>query len=80
MLIFQYGLSLEPGTMCYGTARRENSMANCLGVPGAPLVTSGKLMGLLSWGLGCGYNHDLPLIYTSIKHHMEYFDPLLYTY
>ncbi|CAK1554156.1 unnamed protein product [Leptosia nina] len=55
--------------MCLGESRDKEPVAPCLGVPGAPLVLRGNLLGILSWGLGCGYAHDLPLIYTDIKYY-----------
>ena len=55
--------------ICAGQAREENNMASCLAVPGAPLVVHGQLAGIQSWGYGCGYEHDLPLIYTSVQYY-----------
>ncbi|XP_045542059.1 trypsin epsilon [Papilio machaon] len=59
---------LKPGMMCLGIAREENAVTPCLAVPGAPLVIDGHLAGLQSWGFGCGYQNDLPLIYTDMRH------------
>ncbi|XP_004517884.1 trypsin-like [Ceratitis capitata] len=36
----------------------------CDGEPGSPLVLKGKLIGLLSWGYGCG-NQGNPAVYTN---------------
>ncbi|XP_039764112.1 trypsin beta-like [Pararge aegeria] len=60
------------GMKCVGVAREEISVCPCLGVPGAPLVVNAKLAGILSWGFGCGYLHDLPLIYTSTQHYTSW--------
>lgn len=55
--------------ICIGKAREEDIVSPCLGVPGAPLVFEGKLVGILSWGFGCGFLHDLPLIYTNVQYY-----------
>ncbi|XP_023952671.2 uncharacterized protein LOC112056468 [Bicyclus anynana] len=57
---------------CLGGAREENPVSPCLAVPGAPLVVNAKLAGILSWGFGCGYLHDLPLVYTSTQYYTKW--------
>ncbi|XP_026727808.1 uncharacterized protein LOC113493957 isoform X2 [Trichoplusia ni] len=69
----QNGVNFSPGMMCLGQAREEDKMAPCLAAPGAPLVVEAHLAGLLSWGYGCGYDNDLPLVYTNIQHHQPWF-------
>ncbi|KPI91905.1 Trypsin epsilon [Papilio xuthus] len=81
---------LKPGMICLGIAREENAVTPCLAVPGAPLVIDGHLAGLQSWGFGCGYQNDLPLIYTDMRHYQplskwltltrENFEPLTLTF
>lgn len=68
----QHGVHLRPGMLCAGTAREEEALAPCLAVPGAPLVVRGQLVGLQSWGFGCGYVHDLPLVYTHIAYYQRW--------
>lgn len=69
---FQHETRLMPGMMCLGISREENPVTPCLAVPGAPLVISGHLAGLLSWGFGCGYQNDLPLVYTDMRYYQPY--------
>nr|XP_034839577.1 trypsin beta-like [Maniola hyperantus] len=64
--------NIGKGMLCVGGAREENSAYPCLAVPGAPLVLNAKLVGILSWGFGCGFLHDLPLIYTSTQHYTSW--------
>ncbi|XP_059059851.1 trypsin alpha-like [Achroia grisella] len=60
------------GMLCLGPSRHTDSMCPCLAVPGAPLVVNSYLAGLLSWGFGCGYKNDLPLIYTDIQSYLPW--------
>ncbi|CAF4745835.1 unnamed protein product [Pieris macdunnoughi] len=68
----QHDNHIRRGMLCVGDSRHMKPVAPCLGVPGAALIIRGKLVGLLSWGLGCGYAHDLPLIYTNIQHYFSW--------
>ncbi|KAJ8737749.1 hypothetical protein PYW08_000344 [Mythimna loreyi] len=68
----QNGVTLKKGMLCAGRAREEDKVTSCLAVPGAPLVVDGNLAGMQSWGYGCGYEHDLPLIYTSMQHYQPW--------
>ncbi|KAJ2954455.1 hypothetical protein O0L34_g2731 [Tuta absoluta] len=63
----RHDLKILEGMLCVGPARQADHTCPCLGVPGAPLVVSGNLLGVLSWGFGCGYHTDLPLIYTDVR-------------
>ncbi|XP_072931130.1 uncharacterized protein [Epargyreus clarus] len=63
------GVTVYPGMLCLGVAREENPVTSCLAVPGAPLVVGGLLSGIQSWGFGCGYVHDLPLVYTNVQYY-----------
>ncbi|XP_047543995.1 hypodermin-B-like [Vanessa atalanta] len=65
----QHDTKVRPGMLCLGPAREEKPSFACLAVPGAPLVVKAKLAGILSWGFGCGYLHDLPLLYTSVQYY-----------
>ncbi|XP_045784656.1 uncharacterized protein LOC123880535 isoform X4 [Maniola jurtina] len=67
-----HGTDIGKGMLCAGGAREENSAYPCLAVPGAPLVLGAKLVGILSWGFGCGFQHDLPLIYTSTQYYTSW--------
>ncbi|XP_068632542.1 trypsin alpha-like [Battus philenor] len=63
---------LRSGMLCLGTAREENAVAPCLAVPGAPLVINGHLAGFQSWGFGCSYHNDLPLVYTDVRYYQPW--------
>ncbi|XP_031767193.2 trypsin delta-like [Galleria mellonella] len=63
---------IRQGMLCLGQSRREDPMCPCLAVPGAPLVVNSRLAGLQSWGFGCGYKHDLPLVYTDIRYYLSW--------
>ncbi|CAG4942191.1 unnamed protein product [Colias eurytheme] len=65
----QHSNPLVPGQLCTGVAREMDVLTPCMAVPGAPLVVWGKLAGVLSWGLGCGYANDLPLIYSDVQYY-----------
>ncbi|XP_045784655.1 trypsin beta-like isoform X3 [Maniola jurtina] len=69
-----HGTDIGKGMLCAGGAREENSAYPCLAVPGAPLVLGAKLVGILSWGFGCGFQHDLPLIYTSTQYYTSSYE------
>ncbi|XP_063394293.1 trypsin epsilon-like [Cydia fagiglandana] len=60
------------GTLCLGAAREVEPLAPCLAAPGAPLTVLAALVGLQSWGFGCGYTHDLPLIYTDLRYYANW--------
>ncbi|CAG4962287.1 unnamed protein product [Parnassius apollo] len=66
------GTALRPGMLCLGTAREDNPVAPCLAVPGAPVVLNARLLGIQSWGFGCGYNNDLPLVYTDVRYYQPW--------
>ncbi|CAH0716481.1 unnamed protein product, partial [Brenthis ino] len=68
----RHGIKLHAGMLCAGAVREEYPSFACSAVPGAPLVVHGKLAGILSWGFGCGYAHDLPLVYTSMQYHTKW--------
>ncbi|CAH0401919.1 unnamed protein product [Chilo suppressalis] len=54
------------GMICAGVARSEDLLCPCMAVPGAPLVVDANVAGILSWGFGCGYLQDRPLVYTNL--------------
>lgn len=57
------------GELCAGPSREEDTLCPCMAVPGAPMVVKARLAGIQSWGFGCGYRADLPIVYTNIKHY-----------
>ncbi|KAH9637315.1 hypothetical protein HF086_006959 [Spodoptera exigua] len=65
------GVILKAGMLCAGQYRQKQKIAPCMAVPGAPMVVGGHLTGILSWGFGCGYDYDLPLIYTNVLHFQQ---------
>ncbi|XP_050683421.1 trypsin epsilon-like [Leptidea sinapis] len=64
--------TIDDKMMCAGVGRETDVMAPCLAVPGAPLVADGQIIAVLSWGFGCGYLHDLPLVYTNLVKHSSW--------
>ncbi|CAK1588287.1 unnamed protein product [Parnassius mnemosyne] len=68
----RHGTALRPGMLCLGTAREDNPVAPCMAVPGAPVVFKARLLGVQSWGFGCGYHNDLPLVYTDVRYHQPW--------
>ncbi|KAG6442850.1 hypothetical protein O3G_MSEX002545 [Manduca sexta] len=68
----RHEIIMRPGMLCVGQAREEDPVCPCLAVPGAPLVVRARLVGLQSWGFGCGYHHDLPLVYTDLRYYQPW--------
>lgn len=62
-----YRRSLGPGAICAvgGDARQQDT---CQGDSGGPLTMQGRLVGLVSWGVGCG-RPGVPAIYTRVAHY-----------
>ncbi|GJQ74672.1 hypothetical protein Trydic_g21524 [Trypoxylus dichotomus] len=58
-----YPTNLQAGMVCAGTYRS----GACSEDYGGPLVCAGQLVGIVSWGTGCG-DIDFPTVYTSVPH------------
>uniref|UniRef100_A0A2A4JSJ4 Peptidase S1 domain-containing protein n=1 Tax=Heliothis virescens TaxID=7102 RepID=A0A2A4JSJ4_HELVI len=65
-------VTLKPGMLCAGRSREEDNVTSCMAVPGAPLVVNADLTAILSWGFGCGYQNDLPLVYTNLQYYQPW--------
>ncbi|XP_076179603.1 transmembrane protease serine 9-like [Ptiloglossa arizonensis] len=44
---------------------------SCHGDSGGPLTIKGKLIGLVSWAMGCAYT-DYPTVYTRVSSHLDW--------
>lgn len=59
-----YGKALTPRMLCAGRNRKDS----CQGDSGGPLVhvSSGKLVGVVSWGYGCA-RRGVPGVYAKVS-------------
>ncbi|KAF2901185.1 hypothetical protein ILUMI_05003 [Ignelater luminosus] len=60
-----YGLPTTDRMVCFGY--EQGAKDACGGDSGGPLVIDGKLVGVVSWGLGCAAPR-LPGVYTKVSH------------
>ncbi|XP_054738881.1 trypsin delta [Anastrepha obliqua] len=51
-------------------AAEEGGKDTCQGDSGGPLVVDGKLLGIVSWGIGCAQHY--PGVYVSVPYHVEW--------
>ncbi|CAN9512361.1 unnamed protein product [Ophioblennius macclurei] len=60
--------------MCAGwiTGGRDS----CQGDSGGPLICNGKLEGIVSWGIGCGW-HSYPGVYTKVRNYLGWVDSIM---
>ncbi|SHG10194.1 S1 family serine peptidase [Streptoalloteichus hindustanus] len=59
----------QSAMVCAGTGGSDS----CQGDSGGPLVVDGRLVGLVSWGTGCG-RPDLPGVYTRLDRYATWID------
>ncbi|XP_058979500.1 trypsin beta-like [Musca domestica] len=55
--------------ICAGV--EDSSKDSCQGDSGGPLVVDGKLVGLVSWGIGCA-REGFPGVYASVPYHTQW--------
>ena len=63
-----YG-GIPKGEICAGVAKGGKD--SCQGDSGGPLVVDGKLVGIVSWGKGCGTPH-YPGVYTDVAYYRKW--------
>ncbi|KAK1122606.1 hypothetical protein K0M31_009050 [Melipona bicolor] len=63
-----YG-GIPKGEICAGVAKGGKD--SCQGDSGGPLVVGGKLVGIVSWGKGCGTPH-YPGVYTDVSYYRKW--------
>lgn len=59
--------------LCAGAV--NGSVDACRGDSGSPLVCGTELVGLVSWGIGCG-EPNLPGVYTNVIHFSQWISPV----
>lgn len=64
-----YGAAIYPGMICAGDI--INGGDACQGDSGGPLVFKGSLVGIVSWGTGCGQK-SFPGVYTDVKYYIDW--------
>ncbi|XP_017765064.1 PREDICTED: trypsin-1-like [Eufriesea mexicana] len=57
------------GEICAGLA--EGGKDSCQGDSGGPLVINGELVGIVSWGMGCG-TANYPGVYTDVSYYRQW--------
>lgn len=63
-----YGSLILPGMICAGYL--EEKQDSCSGDSGGPLVASNRLVGIVSWGIGCARKH--PGIYADVAFYRDW--------
>ena len=67
----EYRKSLGPGVLCVGSGDNNKQQDSCQGDSGGPLTRQRVLVGLVSWGLGCG-RKDVPALYTNVAYYADW--------
>lgn len=57
------------GEICAGLS--QGGKDSCQGDSGGPLVINGQLIGIVSWGMGCGTPH-YPGVYTDVSYYRQW--------
>ncbi|XP_043266310.1 trypsin beta-like [Colletes gigas] len=60
---------IPPGQVCAGLMKGGKDA--CQGDSGGPLVVSGQLVGIVSWGVGCG-TPNYPGVYTDVSYYRQW--------
>ncbi|KAJ9582576.1 hypothetical protein L9F63_023082, partial [Diploptera punctata] len=67
-----YAGTIQEGMICAGD---NNGIDSCKGDSGGPLQCEGLLVGIVSWGDGCGKPY-FPGVYTEVSHHYDWIHSL----
>ncbi|WP_133064372.1 serine protease [Sandarakinorhabdus cyanobacteriorum] len=70
-----YAKALGPGVIC-AVGADDKRQDSCQGDSGGPLTLQGRLVGLVSWGLGCG-RPGVPGIYTRVAFYQDWIDQVM---
>lgn len=75
-----YDFKLHPGFVCAGGEEGKDA---CKGDGGGPMVCeqggSWKLVGVVSWGIGCG-QYGVPGVYVRVSHYLDWIKQVVSTY
>lgn len=64
-----YGSGILPGMICAGFL--EGKRDSCSGDSGGPLVASDRLVGIVSWGIGCA-RKKYPGVYAEVAYYRDW--------
>ncbi|XP_055912827.1 trypsin alpha-3 [Eupeodes corollae] len=67
--VVPYGNAIKPGMLCAGLMLGGNDA--CQGDSGGPLVYNNALVGIVSWGSGCG-QRAYPGVYADVKYYINW--------
>jgi len=67
-----YELTVSDDVLCAGYPKNSNKDA-CIGDSGGPLTVGANLIGIVSWGLGCG-RQGIPGMYTDVAQFADWID------
>ncbi|KAI4457880.1 polyserase-related [Holotrichia oblita] len=65
--VIAYGNAILTGMICAGYYGRDA----CMGDSGGPMICDGNQVGVVSWGVGCGFE-NYPGVYASVPHYRSW--------
>jgi len=71
------GYSVADSMIC--AAVEEGGKDSCQGDSGGPMVCGEELVGIVSWGIGCG-RKGYPGVYTEVSYFMDWITETMATY